>query len=151
MSTNVVSNTDLVRLTQQLWSEMLSLDLIPVSAAAPKIASGLVAFVQVAGGWDGTVRLDISSILAREAAAALLGVPAEEVSRDQVGDTAGELANITGGSVKALLPAPSKLSLPVVAEAADYTVESGDDRRLLQAVFRYRGENLVVTILGGEL
>ena len=151
MNETRVKTTDLVRVTQELWRDMLSLDLIPVPAATPKLTSGIVAFVQIGGEWTGTVRLDISTELAREAAAAFLGVAAKQVSPDQMGDTAGELANITGGSVKALVPAPSKLSLPVVAVAADYTVDGKGIPRLVQSVFRYGGENLVVTILeGGE-
>ena len=39
---------------------------------------------------------------------------------DEVRDALGELANMLGGNVKALLPAPSRISLPAVAVGSDY-------------------------------
>jgi len=43
-------------------------------------------------------------------------MPAEEVTSDEIGDALGELANVLGGNVKAMLPAPSTMSLPTVSE-----------------------------------
>jgi chemotaxis protein CheX len=77
----------------------------------------VVATVAISGAWDGRVLLSFSPFAAKYAAAALLGIDAatEEVGDDEVVDAVGELANIIGGSVKALMPQPTALSLPAVS------------------------------------
>jgi chemotaxis protein CheX len=74
-----------------------------------------VASVQIVGDWQGAVRLDIDYELARRACANLTGVEADTLSAQDVRDAAGELANMLGGSVKALCAHNSRLSLPTVA------------------------------------
>ena len=96
---------------------------------------------------EGSVRLDISPLLAREATAAFLGVGASEVTSEQTRDCAGELANITAGSIKILVPAPSKVSLPVVADGSQFHFKVKDGHTVIQTVFDYRGESYVVTII----
>ncbi|MFT0847557.1 chemotaxis protein CheX [Actinomycetaceae bacterium L2_0104] len=41
----------------------------------------------------------------------------EEVSKDDLVDAFGEVANVVGGNIKALIPDPGALSLPRVAES----------------------------------
>ena len=74
-----------------------------------------------------------------------------EVTPEEIRDAAGELANITAGSIKVLLPAPSHLSLPIAADGTDYKVRIKGSRRLLQAAFDHSGEGLLVTILEREV
>lgn len=83
------------------------------------IASSLVG---IAGRWDGAVIVDCATAVAHELASTMFGVPADEVGRDQVEDALGELANMIGGNLKALLPSPCALSLPTVVEGRDYRV-----------------------------
>ena len=47
-------------------------------------------------------------------AAALLALPEDEASEDDVADAVGELVNMIGGNVKSLVESPSALSLPHV-------------------------------------
>ena len=126
---------------------MLSLDLVPAGSAWREDEVGVVGCVQIVGAWEGAIRLDLSPALATKAAAAFTGVQPAEVTADEIKDAAGELANITAGSVKILLPAPSHLSLPVTADGTDYKVRIKGGRRLLQAAFDHSGEGLLVTIL----
>ena len=142
-----LTRDDVVRVMQGIWGSMLSLDLLPVESACHEDEAGVVACVQIVGAWEGAIRLDLSSALASKAAAALAGVQPAEVTADEVRDAAGELANITAGSVKVLLPAPSHLSLPVAADGTDYKVRIKSGRRLLQVAFDHSGEGLLVTIL----
>jgi len=147
MNTLPLTRDDVVRITQEIWGSMLSLDLLPVESACHEDEVGVVGCVQIVGAWEGAIRLDLSPALAAKAAAALTGVQPTEVTPDEVRDAAGELANITAGSVKVLLPAPSHLSLPVAEDGTDYKVRIKGNRRLLQAAFDHAGEGLLVTIL----
>ena len=114
MSTLALTRDDVVRVTQEIWGSMLSLDLIPVGSAWREDEVGVVGCVQIVGAWEGAIRLDLSPALAIKAAAAFAGIQPAEVTPDAIRDAAGELANITAGSIKVLLPGPSHLSLPVV-------------------------------------
>jgi chemotaxis protein CheX len=111
---------------------------------------GVVGCVQVVGAWEGAIRLDLSPALATKAAAAFTGLQPAEVTPEEIRDAAGELANITAGSIKVLLPAPSHLSLPIAADGTDYKVRIKGSRRLLQAAFDHSGDGLLVTILERE-
>jgi chemotaxis protein CheX len=150
MSTLALTRDDVVRVTQEIWGSMLSLDLISVGSAWREDEVGVVGCVQVVGAWEGAIRLDLSPALATKAAAAFAGVQPAEVTPEGIRDAAGELANITAGSIKVLLPAPSHLSLPIAADGTDYKVRIKGSRRLLQAAFDHLGDGLLVTILERE-
>ena len=151
MSTLALTRDDVVRVTQEIWGSMLSLDLISVGSAWHEDEVGVVGCVQVVGAWEGAIRLDLSPALATKAAAAFTGLQPAEVTPEEIRDAAGELANITAGSIKVLLPAPSHLSLPIAADGTDYKVRIKGSRRLLQAAFDHSGEGLLVTILEREV
>lgn len=73
---------------------------------------GPAGCVQSTGAWSGGVLLRCDAALARTCAAILL---ADEPCDDAaVCDALGELTNMVAGNLKAVLPAPSRLSLPVV-------------------------------------
>jgi chemotaxis protein CheX len=80
----------------------------------------VVSSVQIVGERQGAVRLDISPELARRTCANLTGVDAGDLSQEDVRDAAGELANMVGGSVKAMCAHTSRLSLPAVAMGRDF-------------------------------
>ena len=72
------------------------------------------ATVGISGGWSGQVRLDCSDALSVLAAGEVFRLAPDEVTSGQVQDALGELVNIIGGTVKSLLPGPSRLALPTV-------------------------------------
>lgn len=84
-------------------------------AGAGLAGAVVTATVRILGAWRGCVVLTTPEPLARAAAAAMLGVRTEQLSRADVADAVGELANVVAGNLKSLLPAPSTLSLPAVA------------------------------------
>jgi chemotaxis protein CheX len=110
---------DLISITDQVWESFL--DPEGVNPLLPSIADGgldVAAAVSVTGAWRGHVVIECSTAASHHAAAALLGVGDDDVTDADVADALGELANIIGGNVKALLPEPSALSLPYVVNAA---------------------------------
>lgn len=100
--------------------------------AADGARAGVTAGIHVSGAWNGSVMLSCSTAYAYAVAAAMLDVAADEVTDADVSDAIGEVANMIGGSVKALMPEPSVLSLPMVTFDARSAVVPGTD--LLQSV-----------------
>ena len=70
-----------------------------------------------------------------------------EVHIDQIRDAMGELANMSAGSVKPLLPRPCQLSLPSVADGSDYTLTVPQGEVILETEFEFQGEGLCVALL----
>lgn len=105
------SSTTLEEILCDVWSAYLSTFEAPTPSSEPGGAE-LVGSVRVSGAWQGAVDLALSAPTARLAAAAMLALPDEELDDQDVRDAVGELANIVGGNVKSLLPAPTTLSLP---------------------------------------
>jgi CheY-specific phosphatase CheX len=99
---------------ESVFAELLDLRAQPT--ASPSAASGPVlrASVRISGAWQGMVVVDCPEELARRTAAAMWG--GQPRDRAQMADAIGELANMIAGNVKVLLPGPSRLSLPAVAD-----------------------------------
>ncbi len=143
-----VSEEEIQQVTSQIWESML--DLHPAAAngngsSAPEGRIG--ASVQITGGWEGAVRLDSSLTLARMAAARFVGTEPEQVSIDQVRDAMGELANMSAGMIKNLLPGPSYLSLPSVADGAEYNFTICKSNVESEVKFECEGEQFAVSLL----
>jgi chemotaxis protein CheX len=110
------TDDDLLVIAEQVWTSFLDVEgvspLIPLPPAAPKY--DVCASVSMTGAWQGHLVIRCSTAAARSAGAALLGMPVDEVTSEDITDALGELANIIGGNVKSLLPEPTALSLPHV-------------------------------------
>ena len=90
-------------------------DLVPMPPTAPRLA--MVADVAVAGPTPALISLGIDHEGARSVTRAMLRRGIGGLSRDEddyVVDAMGELANVLGGNLKALLPEGSTLGLPGV-------------------------------------
>jgi chemotaxis protein CheX len=142
----VIRENDVRQLTNEIWSGMLQIELAP----SPKVmcgSKGIGACVQISGAWQGAVRVDCSLELARLATSRFLAVEPEQVDITQIRDAMGELANMSAGSVKPLLPPPCQLSLPSVADGADYTLTVPHVSVILDTAFDFEGEPLRIAVL----
>jgi len=110
----MVAEPDIRGIASSVWGEMLGLPL--EEAAATRPPECITGVVQISGGFSGTVMVELSRPLARKVAAALFAMELEQVTEAEVVDAVGEVVNILGGNLKALLPGPSTLSLPRVDE-----------------------------------
>ncbi len=104
----------------------------------------LHAWVDVNGTMAGRVLLSTELATAVELTRALLGLdPAERVGDADIVDALGEVANVVGGNVKALVPDPGVLTLPEVAHVRPDT--HPDD--LLHALsLDWRGRPLAISL-----
>jgi chemotaxis protein CheX len=112
-----IDGDDVAVIVEGIFTELLGLGVergptAPVDAGARQLTGA----VRISGAWEGAVTVDCPYALAHRTAAAMLG--AEPADEADVADALGEVANMAGGNIKALLPGPSELSLPVVTERA---------------------------------
>jgi chemotaxis protein CheX len=90
----------------------------PSPSHAPPSEGELVAWVSITGAWSGDVKIRLSPELARRLAREILQIDPDSTDDAGVRDVAGEVANMIGGNLKALLPEPCRLSLPKVTKEA---------------------------------
>jgi chemotaxis protein CheX len=102
--------------------------------------------VSITGSWTGHVVYASSTQAARRAAAAFLAMEVDEVSQDDVSDVLGELANIVGGNVKAMLPPGAFLSLPQVVLAPESTARFPNTERISGVYGIWDGEPVSISM-----
>jgi chemotaxis protein CheX len=108
-----IAREDLQRIVTDVWQQVLGLE----AAEAPPPTGDdawLTACIQITGAWRGAVIITAPPAVARAAAVAMFQLAPTAIGDDEARDALGELANMVGGHVKALLPGPSQLALPVV-------------------------------------
>ncbi|OJF09417.1 chemotaxis protein CheX [Couchioplanes caeruleus] len=115
----VVSEDDLAEMVEQVWVSYLDPEGInPLVVTGDKEQTTEVhSTVSITGSWHGHLVYACSLQAARKSAAAFLAMEMDEVGQEDISDVLGELANIVGGNVKAMLPAGCFLSLPTVVLA----------------------------------
>lgn len=145
------SEADIRDVTQSVWDLVLHLPAEPSAQhAAPRSgAEVLSGSVHIQGSWSGTITLSCLPELAQNAAAAMFNAPAEGLPAADVLDAMGELANMIGGNVRALLPEPCQLSLPSVGEAAGRAWTS-HEKVLIELAFVCMGQPFWVRLSGTE-
>lgn len=122
MSVDVVVNEgDLAEMLEQVWVSYMDPEGISplIPTGDDKQPSEVHSSVSITGSWSGHVVYASSILAAKRAAAAFLAMESDEVSQEDLSDVLGELANIVGGNVKAMLPPGCLLSLPQVVLAPD--------------------------------
>jgi chemotaxis protein CheX len=149
MSVEVLVNEhDLAEMVEQVWVSYLDPE-----GVSPLVATGDVgqpsevhSSVSITGSWTGHVVYASSSVAARKAAAAFMAVGVDEVSPEDVADVLGELANIVGGNVKAMLPPGATLSLPQVVLAPESATKYPNAERVTGLFGVWDGEPVSVSM-----
>ncbi len=142
----------LVQLVASVWDSILHMailardsveDLDNQSRHLPLLSGS----VRISGTWEGRVVMCVPFFLAKECAAHMHGRVAAALTDDDVRDAWGELVNVVGGNLKALLPSPSQLSLPEVGEASTWGAAEPGTVSLNEVTFACLGERLRLTLL----
>jgi chemotaxis protein CheX len=143
-----VNENDLAEMVEQVW--MSYLDPEGISPLIPTYdhnqPSEVYSSVSITGSWSGHVVYACSAMAARRAAAAFLAMELDEVSEDDLSDVLGELANIVGGNVKAMLPPGCFLSLPQVVLAPEATTKYPNAERISGVYGLWEGEPVNVSM-----
>jgi chemotaxis protein CheX len=144
----VVNEADLAEMVEQVWAAYLDPEglspLIPTGDESQP--SEVHSSVSISGSWTGHLVYASSAVGALRAAAAFLAVTPAEVSPDDVSDVLGELANIVGGNVKAMLPAGCFLSLPQVVLAPESAISYPNAQRITGLYGVWQGEPVSVSM-----
>ena len=118
--------------------------LMPWPGTVAMDAHDVAAWVDVHGPWRGRASLETSRAAATDLARALLRLPAAApVADEDLVDALGEVANVVGGNVKALLPDHGALGLPRVATALP---DDGPAYPVQRLPLAWRGRSLVLTV-----
>lgn len=145
-----LSEAHLIEMTLSIGSTF-GVELEAYIAVEPEMGDGvLTGWVTIGGAFEGAVLLRCERPLAGRIAAAMLELDEKDVSDDDVLDAFGELANVVGGNLKALLPGPSTLSIPSVEPGADEPPGFLRMREVRGAAFRSQGGRLDVSLWEAE-
>ncbi len=139
------------QLTASIWESILSLPLEQVEVAPAEGARLMAACVQITGAWQGAVSLTCNADFAARAAVIMFGLGDAPATHLDMQDALGELANMVGGNLKALLPEPCQLSLPTVVDGADWSVHIPRSKVMTRVGMSCMGSPLGVTLLQREL
>jgi chemotaxis protein CheX len=147
--TCTIGKDELIHVVDEIFSSMAGMTLAPDPSPVhfDRQKGYVVSAVQIVGDWQGAVRLDTDIELCRLACSRFLGVEPGDLSADDLRDAAGELANITGGSVKALLAPNCSLSLPSVVMGQNYEFSVLQGKVIQELSFLHDSGHLLVSVL----
>ncbi|TQN40801.1 chemotaxis phosphatase CheX-like protein [Blastococcus colisei] len=147
--TELIDEDTVQSIAQEAWSALIGDDefLVPLPGGLPDDA--VSSWVEIVGPWTGAVVLTCGRSTAEALARCLMAEHAPPVlDADDIQDALGELANVVGGNVKAVLPGPSVLGLPEVGSVppAGHTADASADTCRVDLL--WRGQSLIVTVQG---
>ena len=143
-----VNENDLAEMVEQVWTSYLDPEgLSPLILTYDENQPSEVhSSVSITGSWSGHVVFASSTAAIRRATAAFLAMEMEEVSQEDMSDVLGELVNIVGGNVKAMLPPGCMLSLPQVMLAPESTSRYPSAARISGIYGLWEGEPVNVSM-----
>lgn len=145
-----VREEEIYQITKNVWDTVLGLGMErrPEQWKKQAVPHFLTGYVRITGAWHGVFSLDCSFALARRIAAVMFRFDTVETSSEDIRDALGELANITGGNIKGLLPEPCRLALPVVVtEGSSFALALPSVQVVTQVNFECEQEPFRVTLL----
>ncbi|HLP77666.1 MAG TPA: chemotaxis protein CheX [Candidatus Paceibacterota bacterium] len=122
-----------------------------LNAPAPHYADRVSGSVGFAGDTvNGAVYLHLSTPFANQAAAAMLGLPPEEIKNEaEVNDVVGEVTNMVAGGLKSWLcdaGADCAMSTPAIIRGTSFAIEPMPDVQHSFLVFNCGNEHVMVEI-----
>lgn len=147
--TALIAGEDVYAIAEELFLAMIDDEpgaLRPWDGAPPAWRDPVVAWVDLHGDWAGRASVTTEHGTADDLARALLQMaPDEPVGAADLQDAFGEIANVVGGNVKALLPTHGALGLPQVSDTDPGLPGSVV---LTEVALDWRGRALVLTVRG---
>jgi chemotaxis protein CheX len=139
-----LSADNLRRIVAAIWSTQLGLELLDADVEQLEELLGedaAVCGLDLSGEFKGMLVQRCSRALSIVAAAAAFAASGQDLGATDVRDTVSELAHVTAGNIKSLLPGRTTVSLPHPLEGDSYSGET-----MVEVGFTLDGEPLVVTL-----
>lgn len=137
---------EIEQIVQSIFSTMLEMDLVRAEETSATDDESLLAAIQIAGEWTGSVVLQLTAEVARESAAAMMQMSCSDVTDGDSRDVAAELVNMIGGNLKSLMPGPSFLSLPTIVSGSDIGFQVQDAELVDNVSLIYRTGPVTVRV-----
>lgn len=141
---------DVAAIVQEVWSSMLGLEIEPIAGKDAVTGPAIAGSVGVTGASDCLIAVEMDQSTAKLIGAAMFMMGVDEISMSDVTDAVGELTNMVGGNIKSLLPEPSTLSLPVVAQGEPPTIKVVGGEALMVQSFDCGDGHVVVSVWNRE-
>ena len=140
------SSDDLQRIVHTVWSTQIRFNLDsgdPAELARRLTAEDMVSIeVAFVGDFNGKLVQRCSQHVSLTAAAAAFSTSGSEVEVSDIRDTVTEMAHMTAGNLKSLLPGECR-----VCEAGEVPNAAGSEKIIATAGFTFEGEPLVVDLI----
>jgi len=142
---------DIATATQEIFSSMVMLEVSPgepFKRADSNLINSVSGIIGLTGEVKGMLAIHLPDTAALATTTAFLGMDVEEIDED-VCDAIGELANMLGGSIKAILdPAGGlvQISIPSVIHGAEYSVDCLADAESVTVPFKFTGQTFMVEL-----
>jgi chemotaxis protein CheX len=140
---------EITTLSETIWLSVLGLSLHPSGSDTKTLPGGptLDGIVTISGDWQGAVILQVPQPLAQRVAAIMFSLGEGTPTLEDMQDALGEITNMTGGNLKALMPGSCHLSLPAVVNGNDYGIRIPTARILSRVLFECDGQPAVVSLV----
>lgn len=145
-----ITHDELRSIMDAIWQSLLGSGLTAAEGTSGAPRPRVVGRVEITGGWEGVVTIDCDAELAADVAAAMFGLEDGDAAPDEIRDALGELANMAGGNIKSLLPAPSQLGLPTVSDDVEPGSVPDDAGPLHSVAFEVDGKHLLLNVFEVE-
>jgi hypothetical protein len=143
--TELIDEATVQSIAEEAWTALVGEDevLVPLPAELP--GDVLSSWIDLTGPWTGSVVVTTGRSTAEELARCMLKEHATPlIDAEDIADALGEIANVVGGNIKAVLPPPSALSLPKVGAAP----APRDPADVARVDVLWRGEPLSISVQG---
>ena len=143
---------EISQLMQSIWDDFLKIGVTPNADGPPPGGAGLelTSCLHITGAWEGVVALRCSQKLGRKVAGTMFSIDPASASEEQVVDAIGELTNMTGGNLKALMAPPCRISLPIITIQSGGPVRVPGSRLISEVAFKAAGEDFVISVLENQ-
>jgi len=118
------------RIAQDAFSAMAGIDLGSCDSHSVHDEMLISALLHYNDGAGGSVLIECGQKLAFELTSRVMSVPAPDFLDNDVRDVIGELANIIGGNLKALMPPDTRISMPEVLNGPEGRLFLSSEKRL---------------------
>lgn len=134
----------------EIWESMLGLEIavaVPPPAPPPPHRE-VCAAVQITGGWEGAVVVACDETVAASFTAVMLGLDDDEpAAESDIHDVMGELANMAGGNLKAVVGREAQLSLPTVVVGSDLDISVPGAAVAVREVYTAGEDRFSITVM----